>query len=118
MPSKKPVDPEHNRIGFFYISYRYVVDSPITVASIMCKMGFCPLRVEVHAERQEFYYAGYSPFFERKEHGAVVPEYCITIHSDENGMVELVEVELRKPPTALDIPALDDCKDIRAGNDD
>lgn len=82
-----------NRIGKFYISAPLIDDYNDGLVATLAIMGFIPTRVEAVWHRRKFEYIGISHMFREVPEGDEMPEYVVEVHTDENGIVDSVEVE-------------------------
>lgn len=77
------------QLGRFSVTSDMVRTNPDAVASIFSLLGVVIVRAEQSFARQEIEYIGLSNQFEEVELGTIIPEYSITIRSEEDEIVEV-----------------------------
>jgi hypothetical protein len=83
----------NRKLGRTRISCKMIDHEPERVAEVFALLKFVPVRAECLHYLNEIEYVAISERFENVPFGQIVPEYKLTISQDEDGRVNLVEVE-------------------------
>ena len=83
----------NKRRGKILVASCYYYRKPELLQKALAEIKFLPLRVEMLAIRDCFELYGCSPEFDELGEGMVIPEYYMTINTNDNGEFDSVHVQ-------------------------